>query len=145
MVQGGEAVGGGVEELAGVINNGITALVASSVPVVAAVQGTAVGGGLGILLSSDYAVGAVDARIGSLYADMGLTPDLSVTAHLSRAVGERRALQLTLTSRLLSADEALDWGFSPRSATRSRCEPGRSPSPAASSRARPGPTGRPSG
>jgi len=111
MAEGGGAVGGGVEELAAVINGGITALVQSSVPVVAAVQGTAVGGGLGILLSSDYAVGAVDARIGSLYADMGLTPDLSVSAHLTRAVGERRALQLTLTSRLLSADEALDWGL----------------------------------
>ena len=113
LAMAGGAAGGGdaVEELAGVINAGIAALVEAPVPVVAAVQGTAVGGGLGILLCSDYAVGTVDARIGSLYADMGLTPDLSVTAQLTKAVGERRALQLALTSRLLSADEAIDWGL----------------------------------
>src|SRR5699024_706575 len=38
-------------------------------------------------------------------------PDLSVSAHLARALGERRALQLTLSHRLLSAEEALDWGL----------------------------------
>lgn len=101
----------GVAGLAGVINAGISSLVDSPVPVIAAAQGTTAGGGLGILLSSDYAVVAADARIGSLYADMGLTPDLSVTAQLAAAVGQRRALQLVLSSRLLAAEEALAWGL----------------------------------
>lgn len=111
MAHGGVEFGDRLESLAHTINDGIAALVNSDVPVIAAVQGTTAGGGLGILLASDYAVAAVDCRIGSLYADMGLTPDLSVTAQLAGAVGERRALQLVLTSRLLSADEALDWGL----------------------------------
>jgi 2-(1,2-epoxy-1,2-dihydrophenyl)acetyl-CoA isomerase len=100
-----------LEELAGVINRGITALVASSIPVVAAAHGTTAGGGLGILLASDYAIVGEDSKIGSRYASMGLTPDLSVTAQLARAVGERRALQLVLQERLLPAAEAHAWGL----------------------------------
>lgn len=104
-------VGSELETLAGVINSGLTALTRSSIPVVAAAHGTTAGGGLGVLLSCDYAVVGVDSRIGSLYANIGLTPDLTVTAQLARAVGERRALQLVLQDRLLSADEAVAWGL----------------------------------
>lgn len=100
-----------IEQLAQTINSGIRALVESSIPVVAAAHGTTAGGGLGILLASDYAVIGSDSKIGSLYANIGLTPDLSVTASLAKAVGERRALQLVLTDRLLSAEQALEWGL----------------------------------
>ena len=103
--------GSELEALAKVINTGLSALTRSSIPVVAAAHGTTAGGGLGVLLSSDYAVVGADSRLGSLYANIGLTPDLSVTAHLARAVGERRALQLVLQDRLLRADEALAWGL----------------------------------
>jgi 2-(1,2-epoxy-1,2-dihydrophenyl)acetyl-CoA isomerase len=103
--------GEGITELAHVIHGGIRALVDSSVPVVAAAHGTTAGGGLGILLASDYAIAAADSRIGSRYAGVGLTPDLSVSAQLARAVGERRALQLVLADRMLSADEARAWGL----------------------------------
>ncbi len=108
-----EAMSSGADltRLAGVINEGIAALVESSVPVVAAAHGTTAGGGLGILLSSDYAIVAADSRVGSLYANIGLTPDLSVSAQLAAAVGERRALQLVLQDRMLSAVEALEWGL----------------------------------
>lgn len=97
--------------LAEVIGSGIRALVESAVPVVVAAHGTTAGGGLGILLSGDYAVVGSRSRIGSLYANIGLTPDLSVSAQLARAVGERRALQLVLQDRLLGAEEARDWGL----------------------------------
>ncbi|MBP1326006.1 2-(1,2-epoxy-1,2-dihydrophenyl)acetyl-CoA isomerase [Leucobacter exalbidus] len=97
--------------LAEVINVGLAALVESSIPVVAAAHGTTAGGGLGVLLASDYAVVGESSRVGALYAGVGLTPDLSVTALLARAVGERRALQLTLQDRLLPAKEAQEWGL----------------------------------
>ena len=93
------------------LNRGIRALTGSAIPVVAAAQGTMAGGGLGILLCSDYAVIGADSRLGSLYANIGLTPDLSVSAQLARAVGERRALQLVLQDRLLDAREAVEWGL----------------------------------
>ncbi|MCC2593548.1 enoyl-CoA hydratase/isomerase family protein [Tessaracoccus sp. OS52] len=113
VVEMATAMGSGsdITALAETINAGIQALTESSIPVVAAAHGTTAGGGLGILLTSDYAVAGTDSRIGSLYARVGLTPDLSVTAQLARAVGERRALQLVLSDRLLSAEEALAWGL----------------------------------
>ncbi|WP_314645935.1 enoyl-CoA hydratase/isomerase family protein [uncultured Microbacterium sp.] len=100
-----------ITALARVINDGIRSLTESAVPVVAAAHGTTAGGGLGILLSSDYAVVGSRSRLGSLYANIGLTPDLSVSAQLAQAVGQRRALQLVLQDRLLSAGEAVEWGL----------------------------------
>ena len=105
------ASGAEITALAEVINSGIRSLTESSVPVVAAAHGTTAGGGLGILLSSDYAVIGGRSKIGSLYANIGLTPDLSVSAQLARAVGQRRALQLVLQDRLLSSAEAVEWGL----------------------------------
>ena len=64
-----------ITALAEVINTGIRSLTESAVPVVAAAHGTTAGGGLGILLSSDYAVVGSRSRLGSLYANIGLTPD----------------------------------------------------------------------
>jgi 2-(1,2-epoxy-1,2-dihydrophenyl)acetyl-CoA isomerase len=100
-----------ITALAEVINEGIRSLTDSAVPVVAAAHGTTAGGGLGILLSSDYAVVGSRSKLGSLYANIGLTPDLSVSAQLARAIGQRRALQLVLQDRLLSAAEAVEWGL----------------------------------
>lgn len=100
-----------ITALAEVINAGIRSLTESSVPVVTAAHGTTAGGGLGILLAGDYAVVGSRSRLGSLYANIGLTPDLSVSAQLARAVGQRRALQLVLQDRLLTAQEAQDWGL----------------------------------
>lgn len=97
--------------LAEVINAGIRSLTESSVPVVTAAHGTTAGGGLGILLAGDYAVVGSRSRLGSLYAKIGLTPDLSVSAQLAHAVGQRRALQLVLQDRLLTAQEAQEWGL----------------------------------
>ena len=103
--------GAAMAELADVINAGILSLTESRVPVAVAAHGTTVGGGLGILLACDYAVVGEGSKLGSRYANMGLTPDLSVSAHLARAVGERRALQLVLSDRMLTGAEAVAWGL----------------------------------
>lgn len=105
--------GGGerITALAHVINDGVVALAESSKPVAAAAHGTTAGGGLGILLSSDYAVVGNGSKLGSRYANLGLTPDLSVTAQLAAAVGQRRALQLLLQDRMLTGAEAVEWGL----------------------------------
>jgi len=103
--------GSQITEFAGVINEGILSLTTSAKPVVAAAHGTTAGGGLGILMCSDYAVVGGRSKVGSLYANIGLTPDLSVSAQLARAIGERRALQLVLQDRLLTAQEAQEWGL----------------------------------
>ncbi|MFS0734851.1 enoyl-CoA hydratase/isomerase family protein [Microbacterium sp. 1P10UB] len=105
------AGGSAVTEMAGVIHEGIRALVECSTPVVAAVQGAVAGGGLGLMLTADYIVASDSARFVSRYANIGLTPDLGVSTLLPAAIGQRRALQLLLQDRTLGAAEALDWGL----------------------------------
>lgn len=105
------ASGHDVTAAAGVIHDGIRAFVAAPIPVVAAVHGTVAGGGLGLMLTADYVVAAEPATFVSKYANIGLTPDLGVSTLLPAAVGQRRALQLLLQDRTLSAGEALEWGL----------------------------------
>ena len=103
--------GAAVTELARTLNRGILALDAAAVPVVVAAHGTTAGGGLGLLLCGDHVVVGANSRLGSRYADVGLTPDLSVTARLAHAVGQQRALSLLMTDRMLTARDAVDWGL----------------------------------
>jgi len=80
-------------------------------PVVAAVQGSAAGAGLGLVCAADLVVAAESTSFVMAYTKLGLTPDGSSSWYLTRAVGLRRALELTLTNRILTAAEALDWGL----------------------------------
>lgn len=100
-----------ITALADEIHAGHRAFRDSGVPIVAAVQGIVAGGGLGFLLVADVIVASEAAAFQCGYADVGLTPDCGVSWLLPEAVGQRRALELTLTSRRLSATEALDWGL----------------------------------
>lgn len=105
------SAGEAVHALATVIHDGHRSLRESSKPIVAAVQGTVVGGGLGFMLVADVIVASERASFASKYADIGLTPDCGVSTLLPDAVGTRHALELLLTPRTLSAAEALEWGL----------------------------------
>ena len=100
-----------IGELADIIHEGHRTFAATPKPIVAAVNGAVAGGGLGFMLVADYIVASASARFVSKYADIGLTPDCGVSTLLPEAVGMRRALELTLSSRSLTAAEALDWGL----------------------------------
>jgi 2-(1,2-epoxy-1,2-dihydrophenyl)acetyl-CoA isomerase len=89
----------------------ISALARMNAPVIAAVEGSAAGGGMSLALACDLIIAAESARFTAAYTRIGLCPDGSMTYSLSRLVGMRRALELTLTNRTLSAPEALDWGI----------------------------------
>ncbi|GAA1956804.1 enoyl-CoA hydratase/isomerase family protein [Microbacterium deminutum] len=106
-----QATGADVTGAAHTIHDGIRTFALSDKPIVAAVQGAVAGGGLGLMLTADYIVAADTAKFVSRYANIGLTPDLGVTTLLPAAIGQRRALQLLLQDRTLSAEEALDWGL----------------------------------
>lgn len=80
-------------------------------PVVAAVHGFAVGAGMSLALASDIVIAAESARFNVAYTRVGLTPDGSLSYFLPRFIGLKRAIELTLTNRILSAQEALDWGL----------------------------------
>ena len=100
-----------LRETLGPLHVAITNLVRGDAPVVAAVQGSAAGAGMGFVGASDLVVAAESAKFVMAYTGVGLTPDGSSSWFLPRLVGLRRALELTFTNRVLSADEALDWGL----------------------------------
>lgn len=78
-------------------------------PLIAAVNGVAAGGGLGLVCCADIAIAAESARFSSSYTKNALSPDTSTTYFLPRLVGWRRAQDLILTNRVLSAAEAHEW------------------------------------
>jgi enoyl-CoA hydratase/carnithine racemase len=86
------------------------ALVECTVPVIAAVNGHAFGGGLELALCCDFAYGVPGARFALSEVSLGIMPGGMGTQNLPRAVGERRAKELILTARPFSAAEALEWG-----------------------------------
>lgn len=81
------------------------------VPIVTAVQGVAVGGGLGLLHCADIAIAANDSRFVAGFADIGLTGDGGSTWSLPRLIGPRRASAFYLEGRTISAVEAETWGL----------------------------------
>ncbi|MGZ0712460.1 enoyl-CoA hydratase/isomerase family protein (plasmid) [Coraliomargarita sp. W4R53] len=105
------AKGEDVTAMARTIHEGIRTFVESDKPIVAAVQGAVAGGGLGLMLTADYIVASDSSKFVCKYANIGLSPDLGVSTLLTQAVGQRRALQLALQDRALSAQEALEWGL----------------------------------
>lgn len=80
-------------------------------PLLAAVQGAAAGAGFSLACAADLVVAAESAVFVVAYTALGLSPDGSSSFFLPRHVGLRRALELTLTNRRLSAAEALEWGL----------------------------------
>jgi enoyl-CoA hydratase/carnithine racemase len=80
-------------------------------PTIAAVNGTAVGGGFAIALLSDIVLAARSARMGAGFAPIGLAPELGMSYLLPRLVGPGRAAELVYTGRLVTADDAAAMGL----------------------------------
>ena len=92
----------------------ISRLTRQNAPVICAVQGFAAGGGFSLAISGDVVLASQTAKFTMAYTKAGLTPDGSSTYFLPRLVGLRRAIDLALTNRVLSADEAVEWGLASR-------------------------------
>ena len=84
------------------------------VPVIAAVHGPALGGGLQIALGADLRIVAPDAKLSVLESRWGLIPDMIGTAMLPRLVGLDVAKELTFTARMVSGTEAVQLGLATR-------------------------------
>jgi enoyl-CoA hydratase/carnithine racemase len=78
-------------------------------PMVAAVQGAALGGGMGLALNAHMVVAASDARFGLTEARVGLWP-YTIFRAVARAAGERRAVRMALTAEIFGAEEAVRLG-----------------------------------
>jgi enoyl-CoA hydratase/carnithine racemase len=95
-------------------------LFGTAVPVVAAVQGAAVGGGLGLAMAADFRVAAADARFTANFARLGFHHGFGLTVTLPAAVGQQRALELLYTGRRVTGEEALRIGLCDRLAAPER-------------------------
>jgi 2-(1,2-epoxy-1,2-dihydrophenyl)acetyl-CoA isomerase len=80
-------------------------------PVIAAVNGTAAGAGVGLMAMTDLALCAANSKFNLAYTAAGLTPDGGTSFLLPRIVGARRAMELLILNRTLLASEALAWGL----------------------------------
>ena len=87
------------------------ALMECTVPVIAAVNGHAYGGGLETALCCDFIYAARGARFALSEVRLGIMPGGGGTQNLARAAGERRAKELILSARAFSAEEAHEWGI----------------------------------
>jgi enoyl-CoA hydratase/carnithine racemase len=86
-------------------------LFAAKKPVVCAVQGAAVGAGLGVALVGDFRVAGHDARFAANFVKLGFHPGFGITHTLPRLIGAQKASLVLLTGRRFKADEALAMGL----------------------------------
>lgn len=80
-------------------------------PVIAALQGAAIGGGLGVALACDFRVASTDARLAANFARLGFHHGFGQSVTLPRLVGDQRAAELLYTGRRLTGDEAAAIGL----------------------------------
>lgn len=100
-----------VKEVTTYLHAAISRFARMDAPVIAAVNGTAAGAGMSLACACDFVLAAESARFTMAYTRVGLSPDGSSSYFLPRIVGLKRAIELTLTSRILSAREAFELGI----------------------------------
>lgn len=89
-------------------------LVSSPIPLVAAVQGSAVGGGFGLALACDFRVATPSTRFCANFSRLGFHPGFGISLTLPTVVGHQRALDLLTTGRRVGGHEALSLGLCDR-------------------------------
>lgn len=111
MGQAGELPESFFEELLATLNRVVVALTEMPKPVIAAVNGIAAGLGFNLALACDIRIAARGAEFTQAFLRIGLIPDGGGTYHLPRIVGWARAMELILTARTVSSEEALRLGL----------------------------------
>lgn len=111
MVSGGTPVEPYLRDLTSHLHAAISQFMRMDAPVIAAVNGTAAGAGVGLVAMADLSIAGESSKISLAYTGVGLTPDGGTSFLLPRAVGAKRASELILTNRVLTAAEALEWGL----------------------------------
>src|ERR1700753_1203172 len=111
MISKGEGADAYLRELTGYLHSPISHFVRMDAPVIAAVNGTAAGAGVGLVAMADLAVCGRSSKISLGYTGVGLTPDGGTSFLLPRTVGVKRTMELLLLNRALTSNEAQEWGL----------------------------------
>lgn len=93
------------------LHGAVGRLIDAPFPTIAAINGVVAGAGMGVALATDLAIAAESAMFTMAYTGIGVSPDGSSTFFLPRLVGTRVAMEMILTNRRVSADEALSLGI----------------------------------
>lgn len=104
IAQGGELAMNGQKLLFDFIEN-------MNKPVIAAVNGFALGGGLELAMASHIRVASSNARMGLPEVSLGVIPGYGGTQRLAQLVGKGKANEMVFTAGMIKADEALQWGL----------------------------------
>ncbi|MEZ4519776.1 MAG: enoyl-CoA hydratase-related protein [Chloroflexota bacterium] len=99
------------QEIVGLLNDAILALIDLPVPLVACVQGPLTGGALGLVLAADMMLVASEASFTPYYSVIGPSPDGGWTAMLPAVIGRNRAAAVLMLNETISAEQAVEWGM----------------------------------
>ena len=100
-----------IETMATNLHSSIANFARCKAPVISIVQGFAAGAGLSLVGAADFIIASDTAKFTLGYSRIGFSPDGSSSYFLPRIIGIRKMMDLMITNRVLSADEALDWGL----------------------------------
>lgn len=92
-----------------VLRDAMTAMTECPIPIIAAVNGAAFGGGLELVLASDFAYAADNATFSQSEVKLGIIPGAFGTQNLPRSCGLKRAKELALSGDIFTADDAYQW------------------------------------
>jgi len=101
----------GFRSTTGILYREAVRLFSAKTPVVAAVQGAAIGGGLGLAVSADFRVGAPEARFAANFVKLGIHPGFGLTVTLANLIGQQAANLMFLTGCRVKGEEALALGL----------------------------------
>lgn len=111
MLSFGDSMGAGLKGIADNLHRAMSTFARMDAPLINAVNGTAAGAGFVLSVCGDFVIAADNAKFTMAYTKIGLSPDGGSTFYLPRLIGLRKTQELMFTNRVLSAQDALDWGL----------------------------------
>lgn len=99
-----------LKELTAILHAAISRMARMDAPLIVAVNGAAAGAGFSLAVAGDIVLSAKSAKYTMAYTMVGMSPDASASFYLPRLIGLRKAQELMITNRTLSAEEAFQWG-----------------------------------
>jgi len=111
MARSGDKVGAVIGELAGTAHFAMSRFARMDKPLVHLINGAAAGGGYGLAISGDIVLAARSAEFSAAYGALGVSPDCGLSWLLPRLVGLRRAQEIIISNRRITASEAEEMGI----------------------------------